>query len=208
MNPALKCDDVQSAIDALDRGQAPDDPFRAHIDACERCRAYSQAAANLAEGASGLPAPALERDLWPAIESRIQGESNLAGGPLRPSHLTGKLLPLAAALVLMIGAALVAARLYNDVPYSPVDEARIHVVTWEDVIAASRQRADEVLAARADMMPEASQVALAENLEQLEIAIQEIRQAIDEHPEHPKLEVLLAARVQQHARLIQRISHV
>lgn len=199
------CEEVRRRLDDAEGGTNPPDALAAHLESCADCHDYAEAAERLRAAASDLPTPAPGRDLWPGIAARLDRTA--------PRHIERRsrrhLWPLAASLVLSASlVVLLVARRGSEPEFTPVAEDRIHVVAWEDVISASQARAEEVLAARVGEMPEASQIALAENLERLDRAIREIRLAIEEHPENPRLEILLAARVQQHARLIQRISHV
>jgi len=215
----MQCAEACRRLDELDldldlnlnNGKPPD--LDAHLVECGECRQYAEALKDVLQSAADLPNTEPPRDLWSGISERLDAANEAERVPVPPapsnrSRSSRHLLPLAASLLVTAGLVFFVTREGDAPRLEPVAEERIQVADWEDVIAASQLRAEQVLAARAEDLPRESQVVLAQNIDALDQAIREIRSAIDENPGHPKLELLLASRVQQHARLIQRISHV
>ena len=163
----------------------------AHLAGCPECRDEAAALRRLRSGARAL-VDAVEpvRDLWPGIATRIAGAPVAA--PRRRSWFEGWTQGLAWAAVLAV--ALVGAyRLLAPVPEAPPRTAAMPaglipaVGALEMQTAAAGKELQAALALRPEGMDAATGAALAANLDVLERAIAETREAWVAHPEDPAL---------------------
>ncbi len=163
----------------------------AHLTGCAACRDEAAALRRLRSEARALSdSVEPERDLWPGIAARIAGAP--AAAPRRRSWFEGWTQGLAWAAVLAV--ALVGAyRLLAPVPEAP-PRAEIMpaglvpaVGALETQTAAAGKELQAALALRPEGMDAATGAALAANLDVLERAIAETREAWVAHPEDPAL---------------------
>ena len=202
-----------------------------HLDGCDECRAEVDRIRALLASAEALPR-AIEPpdDLWPVIQARVRAAGSasqaapggVATGPARP----GSVLPLrrsrreyawlaAAALLLVIATSAITTLIVRDerpvaaAPSAPEDDS-IDARAQFRAVSEEYDRLDRDLARRLDEQREKLQPETIEkverNLQIIDRAIAEIRQALAEDPNNEALEQLLKASYGQKSALLQQVS--
>jgi anti-sigma factor RsiW len=197
-----------------------------HLGGCPTCRRVLGELEALAATASRLPRgidPG--RDLWPGIEARLRSGARppvLNHG--RHQHFRWGWLAAAAALLVLVGLPLVlqlerrwqpsepvAVRVVQAAPsgFSPGEvEAKAGLARSEDGTQHSRTDLEVSVELQRDVWSDEVVADLEENLRILDVAVAELRRALDEDPWNRKLNHLLAARYQQEAELAQRMRRI
>lgn len=141
------------------------------------------------------------RDLWPAIEARLQPHARRNGRRWA--------WPAAAAVLLVVGSSLLTAVLLRDdepfvARHAPTDgQASYAAVAFgpgqalDPAYVAARQELARLLSARIDRLPPESQRKLEKNLAELRRASAEINAALELKPGDPLLEELLLSTYQE-----------
>lgn len=196
-----------------------------HLGECLTCRRALEQLEALAQAASRLPRgidPG--RDLWPGIEARLHsGSRPPVVGRQRDHTFRLGWLAAAAVLLVLVGMPLVL-RLerYWQSPepvartaeaastgFTPAEvEAKAGLARREDGTQHSRTDLEVSVELQRDVWSDEVVADLEENLRILDVAVAELRQALDEDPWNRKLSHLLAARYQQEAELAQRMRRI
>ncbi len=187
-----------------------------HLTACAGCRETLDHLRRLREDAAALPRSVEPpRDLWPGIESELQGTRNVTR--LRPrtaSHPSGLwrvALPAAAAVLLVALTAFVTTRLVGPNPSRPDDITQFAGLTSLQTFRAAeadyRQTADDLLAAldqrREELSPETIAV-VEENLQIINQAIHDAWAALENDPSQVGNGYLVASLYQKKVALLQQ----
>lgn len=188
------------------------DSIDRHLADCEGCRKEMQALESLAARARDLATEIPpRRDLWPAIETRIDKESSQ--GPVWWLQLA------AAGIALAILSVPLSVWWVGHREEAPTATVQVEV---EDVVVAEQaelaRSEDGVLLARTDLLTaierhrdivadDALRV-WVDNMNLLDQAIGELRAALAEDPQNLRLRMLLASRYQQERKLLQKVSRV
>ena len=201
-----------------------------HLGGCDACRADVHRIRALLSGAGGLPR-AIEPpdDLWPAIRARVSqagsGTTPIPGGGARLDAPTTVLrlrrprreyaLLAAAALLLIIATSAITALFVRDerpiaaAPGAP-EHDRLEAPARFRAVSEEYDRLDRDLARRLEEQREKLQPETIEkverNLQIIDRAITEIRQALAEDPNNEALEQLLKASYGQKSALLQQVS--
>ena len=185
---------------------------RRHLEVCAECRADVERIRGLLGGAASLPS-AIEppEDLWPSIQARVQG---VAVTPIRRSRREYAFMA-AAALFLVVLSSGITMRVVRDsrpvasAPAVPRNDS-IDAPARFRAVSAEYDQLDRELARRLDEHREKLQPETIEkverNLQIIDRAIGEIRQALAEDPHNEALEQLLKASYGQKSALLQQVS--
>jgi len=188
-----------------------------HLAACAGCRETLDHLRRLHEDAGALP-HSLEpaRDLWPGIESALQGTRNVI--PLRPriasrpSILWRVAMPAAAAVLLMALTAFVTTRLVSLDAAPPVavmqSAGLTSLQTFRAAEADYRRTTDDLLATLEGRREELSPATIAvveENLNIINQAIQDAWAALENDPSQVGNGYLVASLYQRKVALLQQV---
>jgi len=181
------CNEMQGRLnDYVDRtlSKAEAQRVEAHLESCPACRRAEGELRALIDAAGGLPKALMpQRDLWPGVAGRIQREPR-SGTARRPFTQTipRRVLPFAAAVAVTV-AALYASAVWRTPAYV---KAEAHYMrTRAQLLAAIEARGERLL-------PGTLQSVEA-NLRVIDDAVQEIRAAIQDDPDNPRLVRMLMA---------------
>jgi predicted anti-sigma-YlaC factor YlaD len=199
----MNCHDVESRLDDYVDGLLPESEatqVEQHLTECEECRDTVASLRALLEETANLPRDfAPERDLWPDILKETQTKPMARH---RNAWRTMAIFAAAAALLLVAGV------LLTRVPGNPHQVDLAGTSDGTAGLADEVRRADaeyakartELKAALAEeeagLDPETRQV-LDENLAIIDGAIEEIRKALEEEPDNPRLVHMLVATQQK-----------
>jgi hypothetical protein len=186
-----------------------------HLRGCAECREHERQLRELLAHAAALPrsvSPA--RDLWPGIEAR------LAAGGWRGTVASWRgplVLAAAAAVLVALGAAFLAERGPSGVETAQIPGARVERVSTpagvSDPVLAEAERnyeeaANDLLAKlqeRADRLPAAEFARVQENLQVIDRALAEVRQAIAKDPASPELNRMLVSTHRKKVDVLRRV---
>ena len=218
----MTCQELDERLDEWVDGALPAAAaaeVESHLAACPLCRQREQRLRQLLAHAAALPrAVAPDRDLWPGIARRVERERSWswASGGWRSPVL------LATAATVAIGLAAVfwtgqgpAARVRTVEIPTPTPEARLAAGTTgiSDPVLAAAERDYEAAAnallealqqRRARLQPE-DLAAVEANLDVIDRALVELRQALARSPESPELGRML---VSTHRKKVEVLSRV
>jgi hypothetical protein len=214
----MTCHEVDDRLDGWVDGEL--DPraaaeVRAHLESCADCQARERRLRQLLAHAASLPrSVAPPRDLWPDVARRIGRERTWAwAAGWQPWTL-------AAAATVLVG---LAAVLWTGRTPTTVKTVEIPAATPEARLAALPSLSDPVLAAaereyesaantlldalqqrQADIQPE-TMAAVRANLEVIDRALGELRQALVKDPSNPELNRMLVATHRKKVDVLRRV---
>ena len=183
-----------------------------HLATCAACRGELAGLRSLVEAAGRLASEvAPNRDLWPAIEVRLQADRSAK----RLWWLQLAAAGIALAILSVPLSVWWAGRGLDDDRTAIENEHQTPSLATQAQLARSE---DGVLLARTDLVTAIERhrdvveadtlLMLEENMILLDRAIGEIRTALEEDPQNLRLRMLLAARYQQERKLLQKVSRV
>jgi len=183
-----------------------------HLATCAVCREELSGLRSLVEAARGLDSEiAPNRDLWPAIETRL--EANRAAK--RPWWLQLAAAGIALAILSVPLSVWWAGRSLDDdraaIEHEPPTRSVVtqaQLARSEDGVLLARTDLVTAIERRRDVVEADTLLVLEENMILLDHAIGEIRTALEEDPQNLRLRMLLAARYQQERKLLQKVSRV
>jgi len=216
----MTCHELDERLDdwvdgALPAGAASE--VEAHLLSCALCRERERRLRQLLAHAAALPrSVAPPRDLWPDIARRVARERSWSWAPAGRSPFV-----LAAAATVAIGLATVfwsgqaPARVRTAQIPAPTPEARLVAGTAgvsdpvlaaaeRDYEAAANALLEALLQRRARLQPEAL-AAVETNLDVIDRALAEVRQALVQDPKNPELSRML---VSTHRKKVEVLSRV
>lgn len=209
----MTCEESRSLLEALVDGELDSETRESvtrHLDDCVACQEEAQRFFDLAaEARENLGPVEPARDLWPGIAGHIASTQRFERR--QRSHSAWWL--VAAALIgVAVGAALMLPRqtarealATRDEPSAPLDVA---LAGWQQDIVRQRTTLLASLESRRDSLPAESIRAVEENLGLIDDAIREIQLALENEPDNPKLNFLLADAYQQEVQLLKRLGNV
>lgn len=220
----MTCEHIKERLDDYHDGLLSEQEraeVQDHLSTCLDCRRQSLQLQDLLERASRLSGSARpERDLWPEIQQRIKGTREPQGNPLRLLRLP-RWSYLAAAALAAAAISLPLIQRNVEVQRPPLDElssAPQAPIAAEFIEADLARSEDGVLQTKVDLvtlletrrgrLDPATLADLEENLRVLNLAINEIRQALDEQPDDAWLSHRLAARYRRESALLNSVSRV
>lgn len=203
----MRCDDAQTYLDDYADGELGQEQRLAleeHLEACPQCREQEQALRTLLDETRALPESiTAERDLWPGIESRIEGKIvHLSAARRRRAPLPVFRYALAAAVVI---AMIVSAGIFRSLPTEEPHETRIAEIAegeqreadqLEKEYGQAKEERQKLLKALREVessLPPGVLATIEENLEVIEKAVLDIRTAMADEPNNPLLERMLIA---------------
>jgi hypothetical protein len=212
---------LDGEVAAVDRAEVD-----RHLGECLACRRVRKELESLTEAASRLPRgidPG--RDLWPGIEARLRSGSRPPAPARGRDHSFRRgWLAAAAVLLVLVGLPLVLRLERHWQPraltavevaataspgFSPGEvEAEAGLARSEDGTQHSRTDLEVSVELQRDIWSDEVVADLEENLRILDVAVAELRRALDEDPWNRRLSHLLAARYQQEAELAQRMRRI
>jgi len=224
----MNCHETRELLNDHADGLLPEDQARSvrqHLNSCIPCRRESLELEQLLQRTADLDsALAPERDLWPEVLERLKGAKPQEGPPQTRHWAPRWAYAAAAALALVVLSVTVANRTSEKLD-EPSDFAALETIQPGPVVtsraaseAAIARSEDGVLQAKVDLLTMMAThgdrldpdtlVELQANLELLDVAIAEIRQALEEQPGDRWLSHRLAARYRSESALLKRVSRV
>lgn len=214
------CEETRERLDEWVEGSLAEADRRevaAHLETCEACRAEAAEVGELRSAAAGLPREIRPpRDLWPAIDARLDADEVVPLRRARPASGLSRWGLVAAALALVLVTAVVTAMLTR---------------RWDQAMALRHQRAEEgatvavgtapggvadqearFLAASQELLtglegqrlaPETMAI-VRRNLEVIDAAIAELRAALERDPGNGELTRMLLATYQRKIELLEQ----
>lgn len=209
----MTCVEIRPLLEALVDGElAPETRERVtqHLEGCIACHDQAQelfALATEARETLGPIEPA--RDLWPGIAGHIGSAQRFDSR--RRAH-PGWWLVAAALIGVAVGAALMLPRQAPEEAVADGSESGaqldVALASWEQQVTEHRTALLASLERQRDRLPAESIRAVEENLQLIDEAILEIRSALENDPDNPQLNFLLADAYQQEVQLLKRLSNV
>ncbi len=211
----IGCDEVLDRLDELRDGglEGPAAArIRAHLDGCGVCRGELEFRERLSELTAALPREIEpERDLWPAVEARIDA-ATVVRAPFR-GRRRWRLVAAAAAVVLALVAAYQLGRQTSPVRVVEVPADGSAVVDgprWASVgpggaeYERARDELVQLLEARRERLSPDTVAVVEENLTVIRTSIERIRAAIEADPGNPRLANRLGSAYRQELDLLRR----
>lgn len=218
----MKCEEAQERLDDYVDGTLPEAVFQEvelHIAGCSACRADETALRELLARAGNLPREMQPpRDLWSGIRERIDPAGRLAPRmrPERPSARWWTFGFLAAAAVVVValvstwtnvggpGTSQPAGGTGVAQPVGAGDAgAPMHQAETE-YMRATGQLMEALNARRGSLSPE-TQAAVGKNLQAIDEALRELREALEKDPGNRQLSKMLASTQQKKLNLLLRL---
>ena len=215
----MKCEAAQERLDDYVDGALPEAEFQEvelHIAGCPACRAEEEGLRELLARASGLPREVQPpRELWSGIRERIDPPRTIALRPERPSGrwwTFGSLAAAAAVLVALVstltdiggprptqtGGTGVAQPAGAGNSGAPMQQAET------EYMRATGQLMEALNARHGSLSPE-TQAAVGKNLQAIDEALRELREALDKDPGNRQLNKMLASTQQKKLNLLLRL---
>jgi hypothetical protein len=201
----MECTRYRNAIQELvdgTLGPLREAELRQHLDSCDACRAFEADLRRIRELAASLDRPAPPDRVWLQVAARLRQEGRVQAPPpvARSRQSRGALLAIAAALLLAVGASIVALLPYFRSEPPPAERAAAapagnaagpeSVQSIEDHFRLAEQHMQAGIAkleeaARADegVMDPQTAALLKKNLETIDQAIAESRAALSAEPQ-------------------------
>jgi len=210
----MNCSETRELLNDLADGLLPEEQaqsVRQHLSSCIPCRRESLELEQLLQRTAGLDsALEPERDLWPEVLEMLESGNPQESAPQRYHWAPRWAYAAAAALALVVLSVTVANRT-DEIVDEPSDAAALETIQPGPVVASRAaseadiaRSQDGVLQAKVDLLT----MMLQANLELLDVAIAEIRQALEEQPGDRWLSHRLAARYRSESALLKRVSRV
>lgn len=192
----MTCETVRERLnDYLDGalGEAERAELVAHLEACESCGGEAQALRDLISTAAGLPREVVPgRDLWPAVAAELRSGPIVRLVPGRPPRLPvlSGLASAAALVAVASGLTLLLSRAPTPTPAPRPAQTQFLEPEREYVRASEELSA--ALATRPDALPPEAQQSLEQDLQVIDKALVDVREALRQDPENAGLNRLLA----------------
>ena len=200
----MTCREVDDRLDDYVDGTLPEGEFQEvelHLASCEACRKAERGLRRILAEAAALPRQqAPERDLWPGIAERLRP----------PARASWTLLAAAAAVVLALAGAL----FLRDgstplpgprtVPVAVTSESPALAEAESDYARASAALLAALYERRQSFSPETI-ASVEKNLEVIDGALAEVREALRRDPENPELTRMLAATHRRKVDVLRRV---
>ena len=185
-----------------------------HLRGCEACRAEERRLRQLLAHAASLPRSlAPPRDLWPGIAEELAGRSSWLG--LRGFQPV--LLAAAAAVALAVGALVLIrvapenVRTVTMPSATPTTGTLVSASTGSETVAAEREYEDaarallEALQRRRGVLPPEELTRVEGNLQVIDRALAEVREALVKDPANPELNRMLVATHRKKVDVLRRV---
>ncbi len=200
----MNCHDLDDRLDDYVDGELPEGEFQEmelHLASCAACRSAERGLRRVLAEARALPRemkPA--RDLWPGIAERLRS---------RPLWGNWTFLAAAASLALALAAVFL---LRDGPPPSTAPMVPVAIPSESSALAAAEEdyaRASAALLAalhdrRSSVSPE-TMASVEKNLEVIDQALAEVRDALRRDPDNPELTRMLAATHRKKVDVLRRV---
>jgi anti-sigma factor RsiW len=212
----MTCEELDQRLDEWVDGAEPPEAaseVQAHLASCALCRERERRLRRLLAHAASLPrSVSPPRDLWPEIARRVERERSWSVGAWQPWALAAAAVVVSVAAVVWTGRAPSAARTVE----IPVATPEARLATWpivSDPVLAAAERDYEAAAAallealqerQAQLAPE-TLAAVRANLDVIDRALAEVREALVKSPSNPELSRML---VSTHRKKVDVLSRV
>lgn len=189
--------------------------FGSHLEQCPECNAKVAALTRLVSDA-GMPSKSIEpdRDLWTGVEKRLTIQpTNIEPIPVAARH--NRRLVAAMAVAAMILLAFAIGTQYNKFPVPTgvqkqslsnppqLDEAMKAYQLAEAEYLQAKEQLGAVLEARKGTLAPETYAVISENLAIMDNAISDVRLALNQDPDNPRLTEMLFATYRTHVQLLQ-----
>jgi predicted anti-sigma-YlaC factor YlaD len=200
----MTCSEIDERLDDYVDGTLSENEFQEvelHLASCADCRAAEERLRQLLARAAALPRERTPgRDLWPEVAER-----------LATPHWGGRWIGLAAAAVLVLSTALFVLRGRptpapgpTTIPVAVPAESPALAAAEEDYARASAALLAALQGQKASLPPE-TMAALEKNMEVIDRALGEVREAMRRDPDNPKLTRMLAVTHRKKVDILQRV---
>lgn len=220
----MNCQEIRTRLDDFVDRALPHRQLQVveeHLAECSACRRDVAELKTLLAEARRLAGVTPRRDLWPDIEARLQGLGRSRAllrfpRPRRPEvrHL---LLAAAGVILIVLTIPLILARLEPPVE-SIADGAVRRGLESTAILAELARSEDGVLITHEDLLtalvtdgrslPPETLVAVEASMHDLDVAIGEIRAALESSPDDQHLNLLLASRYHQEVDLLKQLKRI
>ncbi|HEY7516049.1 MAG TPA: zf-HC2 domain-containing protein [Vicinamibacteria bacterium] len=202
----MTCRDVDDRLDDYVDGTLAEGEFQEvelHLASCEECRKAERALRRILTEASALPRQkSPERDLWPGIAERLQRRSTY-GGWTSLAAAAAVALALAGSFFLKGGGSGPDAG-PRTVPVAVTSESPALAEAEGDYERASAALLAALHERRDSFSPETI-ASVEKNLEVIDGALAEVREALRRDPENPELTRMLAATHRRKVDVLRRV---
>jgi anti-sigma factor RsiW len=200
----MTCREIDDRLDDYVDGTLPEGEFQEvelHLASCEACRKTERGLRRILAEAASLPRQkSPERDLWPGIEERLRS---------RP-RVSWTFLAAAAAVALAVAGALFLAK--DRTPLAGPRAVPVAATLESPALAEAEsdyERASAALLAalheRRDSFSPETIASVEKNLEIIDGALAEVREALRRDPENPELTRMLAATHRRKVDVLRRV---
>ncbi len=214
----MTCHELDERLDDFVDGAlagADAEAVASHLAGCEPCRERERQLRQLLAHAAALPrAMTPPRDLWPEIAERIERGSAWSAlwTSWQPLGLAAAAVVLGLAVYLWNGAGPVAVRTVAMPSASPSLQAVTTTGVADPVLAAAARNYEEAAARLLETLQQRRAVLSPEdlarveaNLEVIDRALEEVRQALVKDPESPELNRMLVATHRKKVDVLRRV---
>ena len=214
----MTCHELDERLDDFVDGAlagADAEAVASHLAGCEPCRERERQLRQLLAHAAALPrAMTPPRDLWPGIAERIERGSAWSAlwTSWQPLGLAAAAVVLGLAVYLWNGAGPVAVRTVAMPSASPSLQAVTTTGVADPVLAAAARNYEEAAARLLETLQQRRAVLSPEdlarveaNLEVIDRALEEVRQALVKDPESPELNRMLVATHRKKVDVLRRV---
>ncbi len=200
----MTCREVDRYLDDYVDGTLAEGEFQEvelHLASCEECRKAERGLRRILAEAAALPRQASpERDLWPGIAERLQPPARASWTLLAAAAAV--VLALAGAFFLRDGSAPLAGP--RTVPVAVTSESPALAEAESDYVRASEALLAALHERRESFSPETI-ASVEKNLEVIDRALAEVREALRRDPENPELTRMLAATHRRKVDVLRRV---
>lgn len=215
----MNCERTREMLDAWIDGELRDaerNALRAHVVTCDACERHEAAARRLRDAVADLPGEVEPgRDLWDGIQDRIAPRASTTPQVRTPRWA---LVAVAASVILAVTLGVVVLRDAGRAPVASVPEARPDDVASVAILASYDAAEDEFRETRDLLLaelesnrdrldPETVEV-VEDNLEIMNRAAAEIREALEHDPENRMLRSMLLASYRKQVGLLKHFGEI
>ena len=201
----MSCREIEDRLDDYVDGELPEGEFQEmelHLASCAACRNAERQLRRLLAEARALPREsAPSRDLWPGIAERL-GSRRLGGGWTYLAAAAALVLGLVGVFVLRSGPTPASAPTL--VPVAVPAESPALAAAEEDYARASAALLAALQDRRSSLSTE-TMASVEKNLEIIDQALAEVRDALRRDPDNPELTRMLAATHRRKVDVLQRV---
>ena len=211
----MTCAEALDRLDELVDGELPEEEGRqveAHLSSCPSCRDEARRLRAILAEAHALPREmAAPRDLWPEIAQEIASQKVVSPTFERrprswwaPALAAAAVLAAVASLLLMRAPGMPGAGPIAGTPV-PAAAGRVTLLDAERGYALAAEELLAALDARRESLSPETRESVRRNLEMIDQALQQIREALEREPKNPELTRMLASTHRRKVDVLRRV---